>query len=64
MLKIGNTSFSDDLIASLKGKTKEEILSIRSNLHPAIVDEFVKKFPPEKKKDDSKPKKKEKKPEK
>jgi predicted CopG family antitoxin len=48
-MKIGNQSFSDDLIEILKGKTEAEILELRPHLHPKIVKEFVKEFPAKKK---------------
>lgn len=44
-LKIGNTSLSVSLVEKLKGKNKEEILAIRGDLHPRIVDEFLKIYP-------------------
>jgi len=56
-LKIGNTSFSPDLVESLKGKTAEEIKADRPGLHPNIIAEFVKLYKP-KKKTTPKPKKK------
>jgi len=58
-MKIGNTSFSEDLIKALKGKTAEEIAALRPNLHPRVIEEFLKIHPAEKPKRKSKAKKEE-----
>ncbi len=57
-LKIGNTSFSPDLVEMLKGKSVEEILVMRPGMHHRIAEEFVKIYPvakkPRKKKNEPK----------
>jgi hypothetical protein len=42
-LKIGNTSFH---LASVEGKTKEELLEMFKFVHPAVIEELSKQVSP------------------
>jgi len=60
-MKIGNTSFGQDTIDALQGKTAEEILAVRPNWHIRVAEKFAEMYPAKKVKK-SRPKKEEDKP--